>query len=492
MRLDCEDMTDLRAISLFNTLTRRVEPVAPLVPGEVTIYNCGPTIYNYVHIGNLRTFLFQDLLRRTFETAGYRVRSCMNLTDVDDKIIRDSQKPLPEDADNDTRLRAMRGFTDTYERAFLEDMDALRVARPTVMPRATDYLAQMIRLVETLQRRGLAYPRDGSVYFRVADLPRYGCLSRIDRSGMQPGASVDADEYDRESVSDFVLWKGARAGEPWWDSPWGRGRPGWHIECSAMALDVFGPRLDIHTGGVDLIFPHHENEIAQSEGALGGPWVNYWVHGEFLMVEGEKMSKSLGNFFTLRDLVARGFDPIAFRFAIQSNHYRKLYNFSFDGLRAAKAALDRLRTFRRRMEEEPGLPREGAPESAVEPRARVAQARDEFWRALADDLNTPEALAAILTLVTDVNARDDDRPLTRGERDEVVALLDQADGIFAAWPREARDAPDAEIEALIEARKKAKAARNWAEADRLREQIKAMGIVLEDRKDGSVRWKRAE
>jgi cysteinyl-tRNA synthetase len=483
-------MNEPRTISLFNTLTRRVEAVTPLVPGEITIYNCGPTIYNYVHIGNLRTFLFQDLLRRTFEAAGYRVRSCMNLTDVDDKIIRDCQKPLPADADNQTRLQAMRAFTDVYERAFLEDMEALRVGRPTIMPRATDYLAQMIRLVETLEKRGLAYQREGSVYFRVGDLPQYGCLSHIDRSGMKPGASVDADEYDRESLNDFVLWKGAKPGEPWWDSPWGHGRPGWHIECSAMALDVFGPRLDIHTGGVDLVFPHHENEIAQSEGALGSPWVNHWVHGEFLMVEGEKMSKSLGNFFTLRDLVARGFEPITFRFAIQSNHYRKLYNFSFDGLRAAKATLDRLRTFRLRMEEDAGLPREGAPEAAIDVPSRVARARDEFWRAMADDLNTPEALAAILTLVTDLNARDDYRPLTRPERDEVVGLLNQADLIFAAWPHQARETPEAEIESLILARRQAKAARNWAEADRLRDQLKAMGILLEDRKDGTVRWKR--
>ena len=485
-------MTDVRAISIFNTLTRRVEPVTPLVPGEITIYNCGPTIYNYVHIGNLRTFLFQDLLRRTFDAAGYRVRSCMNLTDVEDKIIRDSQKPLPADADNETRLAAMRAFTDTYERAFLEDMDALRVALGMTVGRATDYLAHMIRLIETLEKRGLAYQREGSVYFRVGGLPQYGCLSHLDRSGMRPGASVDADEYDRDSVSDFVLWKGTKPGEPWWDSPWGPGRPGWHIECSAMALDVFGPRLDIHTGGVDLIFPHHENEIAQSEGALGGPWVSYWVHGEFLMVEGEKMSKSLGNFFTLRDLVAKGVDPITFRFAIESNHYRKLYNFSFEGLRAAKATLERLRTFRRRMEDAPGLPREGAPEADVDPRARVARAREEFWQAMADDLNAPEALAAILTLVTDLNARDDCRPLARDERDEAVALLDESNLIFAAWPHEARGQADDAVEALITARKEAKAARNWAEADRLRDQLKAMGILLEDRKDGTVQWKRAE
>jgi cysteinyl-tRNA synthetase len=483
-------MTEPRAISLFNTLTRRVEVVNPLVPGEITIYNCGPTIYNYVHIGNLRTFLFQDLLRRTFEAVGYRVRSCMNLTDVEDKIIRDSQKTMPAEADNETRLAAMRAFTDTYERAFLEDMEALRVARPTVMPRATDYLAHMIRLIATLEARGLAYRRDASVYFRAGDLPQYGCLSHLDRSGMRPGTSVDADEYDRESVSDFVLWKGTKPGEPSWDSPWGPGRPGWHIECSAMALDVFGPRLDIHTGGVDLIFPHHENEIAQSEGAIGSPWVNHWVHGEFLMVEGEKMSKSLGNFFTLRDLVARGVDPITFRFAIQSNHYRKLYNFSFEGLRAAKATLDRLRTFRVRMEDAPGLPREGAPEVDVAPRARVARAREQLWRAMADDLNAPEALAAILTLVTDINARDDCRPLARDERDEVIGLFDESDRIFAAWPHQARETAEAGIESLISARKQAKAARNWAEADRLRDQLKAMGIQLEDRKDGTVRWKR--
>jgi cysteinyl-tRNA synthetase len=483
-------MTEPRTIALFNTLTRRVEPVAPLVAGELRIYNCGPTIYDYVHIGNLRTFLFQDLLRRVFEAAGYRVVFCLNLTDVDDKIIRDSQKSVPAESGNDTRLRAMRTFTDTYERAFLEDIDALRIARPTLMPRATDHMADMIRLVQALEARGLAYERDGSVYYRVSALPQYGCLSRIDRDGMQLGTSVDADEYDRDAISDFVLWKGTRAGEPWWESPWGKGRPGWHIECSAMALNLLGDRLDIHTGGVDLVFPHHENEIAQSEGAIGHRWVSHWAHGEFLMVEGQKMSKSLGNYFTLRALAARGVDPMTFRFAILSNHYRKQYNFSFEGVRAAEATLERLRTFRSRMEEPSSPAREGAGDPAIEPRDRVARARDEFWLAMADDLNTPEALAAILTLVTDINARDDYRPLTRAERDDVVAFLDETNGIFATWPREERKALDAEVEALIEARRAAKAARNWKEADRLRDELKAMGILLEDRKDGTVRWKR--
>jgi cysteinyl-tRNA synthetase len=485
-------MSDLRAISLFNTLTRRVEPVTPLVPGELKIYNCGPTIYHYVHIGNLRTFLFQDLLRRTFETAGYRVAFCMNLTDVDDKIIRDSQKDLPADADNAARLQSMRAFTGTFERAFLEDIDALRITRPTTMPRATDYMADMIRLVGTLEARGLAYVREGSVYYRVSALPQYGCLSHIDREAMQPGTSVDADEYDRDSISDFVLWKGTRPGEPWWESPWGRGRPGWHIECSAMALTVLGERLDVHTGGVDLIFPHHENEIAQSEGAIGHRWVSHWAHGEFLLVEGQKMSKSLGNFFTLRDLVASDVEPMTFRFAILSNHYRKQYNFSVEAGRAAEATLERLRTFRTRMEEPPGPPRDGADDPAIDSGARLAGAREEFWRAMADDLNTPEALAAILTLVTDINALDDFRPLTREERDGVVAFLDETNSIFATWPHEERRALDAEVEALIEARRAARSARNWKEADRLRGQLKSMGILLEDRKDGTVRWKRTQ
>jgi cysteinyl-tRNA synthetase len=359
------------------------------------------------------------------------------------------------------------------------------------MPRATDHLADMIRLVQALEARGLAYERDGSVYYRVGALPQYGRLSHIDREGMQFGTSVDADEYDRDAISDFVLWKGAKPGEPWWESPWGPGRPGWHIECSAMALNLLGERLDLHTGGVDLVFPHHENEIAQSEGAIGHRWVSHWTHGEFLMVEGQKMSKSLGNFFTLRALVAKGVDPMTFRFAIQSNHYRKPYNFSFEGVRAAGATLERLRTFRSRMEEPAAPAREGAIDPAVEPRLRLARARDEFWQAIADDLNTPEALAAILTLVTDLNARDDFRPLTRAERDDVVAFVEETNRIFATWPHEERQALDADVEALIEARRAAKAARNWKEADRLRDALKAIGVLLEDRKDGTVRWKRA-
>ncbi|MDR2697035.1 MAG: cysteine--tRNA ligase [Holophagales bacterium] len=477
----------MRTIRLFNTLTRRVEPVAPLERGVVKIYNCGPTIYSFAHIGNLRTFLFQDLLRRVFAQSGFDVRFCVNLTDVEDKIIRESQEDLPQDADNETRLKAMRDFTDRYEKLFLEDLNELRIQRPTYMPRATDYIPQMIALIEGLEARGLAYERDGSVYFRLSGFPDYGCLARLDRDGMKLGVSVDADEYDRDSLNDFVLWKGTKAGEPWWECKWGKGRPGWHIECSAMSLALFGEYLDIHTGGIDLVFPHHENEIAQSEGLFGHRWVSTWVHGEHLMVEGEKMSKSFGNFFTLRDLREKGVDPIVFRFAIQSNHYRKPYNFTFEGLNAAESALKRIRVFRRRMEDQNAPGGGGEFKELIAPMARIAQARIDFWDALCDDLNTPEALAALFTLITDINAQDDRILMTSEERSAALAFLDETNAIFAAWPHESNSL-NQKAEAMIEARKTAKTNKNWAEADRIRDELKAMGIILEDRKDGSVIW----
>ena len=482
-------MTSLRPLRLFNTLSRQVDPVVPITPGVVTLYTCGPTVYNYAHIGNLRTFLFQDLLKRTFQAAGYQVRHCMNITDVEDKIIRDSQKDLPAGAGNAERHAAMKALTDRFTGYFLEDLDAMAIGRPTYMPQATQYIPQMIALIQKLETKGLAYAREGSVYFRIAGLPQYGCLAHLDREGMQAGTSVDADEYERDAINDFVLWKAAKAGEPSWESPWGAGRPGWHIECSAMGMDLLGERIDIHSGGVDLIFPHHENEIAQSEGCLDHAWVNTWVHGEFLMVEGQKMSKSLGNFYTLRDLVTQGYDPLTFRFTIQSNHYRKLFNFSFDGLKGAESALKRVRAFRRRMEEDTAPAGSGPWKEAIEPQQRLAQAREAFWAAMADDLNTPEALAALFTLISDLNAQDDRVALTREERDGALAFLDETNAIFACWPHE-ETTTDAEVEALIEARKAAKTAKNWPEADRLRDQIKALGILLEDRKDGSVVWRR--
>ncbi len=482
-------MRIIRPISLFNTLTRKIEQISPITPGEIKVYSCGPTVYNFAHIGNLRTFLFQDLMKRTLRAAGYQVRHCMNITDVEDKIIRDSQSELPGDATNEARHAAMKGLTDRYTAFFLEDLEAMRILRPDVMPKATDHIGQMKTLIQNLMDKGLAYEREGSVYYRIAGFGDYGCLAHLDREGMQSGASMDVDEYDKDQAQDFVLWKAAKAGEPTWDSPWGPGRPGWHIECSAMGIELLGDRVDIHTGGVDLIFPHHENEIAQSEGALGHSWVSTWVHGEFLMVEGEKMSKSLGNFYTLRDLVEKGFNPITFRYAIQSNHYRKLLNFSFEGLKAADNSLKRIRAFRKRMEEDGAQAGGGTWKEALDPFPRLEQARTDFWAALGDDLNTPEALAAIFMLISDLNAQDDRIALTREERDAVLGFLDDTDSVFAAWPRETLDL-NAEVEALIAARQAARDARNWAESDRLRDQLKAMGIMLEDRKDGTMGWRK--
>jgi cysteinyl-tRNA synthetase len=482
-------MSELRTISLHNTLTRKVEAVAPVLPGVVSLYTCGPTVYNYAHIGNLKTYLFQDLLKRTFQAAGYRVLHCMNITDVEDKIIRDSQKDLDPAAGNPERHAAMKALTDFYTEAFMADCATLGILVPTFTPKATDYVPHMIRLVQALEAKGLAYVREGSVYYRIAGLPQYGCLAHLDRAGMKAGVSVDSDEYERDSVQDFVLWKAAKPGEPWWDSPWGQGRPGWHIECSAMGMELLGERVDIHSGGVDLIFPHHENEIAQSEGCLGHTWVNTWVHGEFLMVEGEKMSKSLGNFYTLRDLREKGIDPLSFRFTIQSNHYRKVLNFSFEGVKASDNALRRIRLFRRRMEGDGSSFGQGEWKDLLDPQARVQTAREAFWAAIGDDLNSPEALAAIFTLITDLNAQDDRVALSREQRDAVLAFLDESNAVFACWPHE-EDGVDAGVEALIEQRRSAKAARNWAEADRVRDELKALGIVLEDRKDGTVSWRR--
>ncbi len=462
----------------------------PLEPGVVRIYNCGPTVYNFAHIGNLRTFLFQDLLRRTLEVSGFDVRFCMNITDVEDKIIRDSQKDLPADATNEARLAAMKALTDRYTAFFLEDLATLGIQPATYMPRATDYIGGMIQMVETLIAKGHAYAREGSVYYRIGSLPHYGELAHLDREGMQVGVSVDVDEYEKDSAQDFVLWKATKPGEPSWDSPWGSGRPGWHIECSVMGIDALGERMDIHTGGVDLIFPHHTNEIAQSEGCLGHRWVNHWCHGEFLMVEGQKMSKSLGNFFTLRDLVQKGVDPIVFRYAIQSNHYRKVLNFSFEGLKAAESALARLRAFRRRMEGNGELAGQGEAKAWIDPLARVAEARQQFWQAMGDDLNTPEALAALFTLVTDLNAQDDRVVLTREERDAVLGFLEETNRIFLAWPKSADSLPS-EVQTLVEARKEARRTKNWAESDRLRDELKTKGWSVEDRKDGSMAVHRA-
>src|SRR5215470_1490304 len=381
---------DYPMLKLYNTLTGRVEEFQPLNPTEARMYVCGPTVYDYAHIGNFRTFLFADLLRRYIKYKGYQLRHVMNITDVDDKIIEraiESGKPLRE-------------FTDQYIRFFFEDFDALGAERPEEILRATDHIPEMVELIKRLGAAGHTYQSEGSIYFRIASFEKYGRLSKMNFEGVVAGASerVDADEYDKENVRDFVLWKAAKPGEPFWDTELGKGRPGWHIECSAMSMKSLGETFDIHAGGVDLIFPHHENEIAQSEGATGKPFARHWVHSEFLMVEGQKMSKKLGNFFTYRDLIAKGHTPRAIRYLLLSAPHHKQLNFTLEGLRGAETTVERLNDFKKRLTEL--KPEAGSSPDAAE---LIEGSRRRFEAALDDDLNTAGALAAIHDFARETN-----------------------------------------------------------------------------------------
>lgn len=471
---------------LYNTLSRKVELFTPTNELDVKMYSCGPTVYDFAHIGNLRTFLFQDLLKRVLAKCGFSVTHCMNITDVEDKIIRESQLNLSDEATNDRRHEAMKVHTEKYASCFFADLESLKILPANHYPRATEYVDEMISLISKLQQKKLAYEQEGSVYFKIANDPKYGRLSNINSKVQSDPLYASLEETDDEHLQDFALWKSAKPGEPYWPSPWGNGRPGWHIECSAMGMKVLGKSIDLHTGGIDLIFPHHENEIAQSEGCLDHAWVHHWAHGEFLMVDGKKMSKSLGNFYTLNDLKNKQVSPIHFRFAVQSNHYRKPYNFSMDGIRAVRSSLDRIHNFQRRMQQaEPT----GQWDESVEPLKRVQRARQEFWSALCDDLNTPEALAAIYTMITDLNALDDRIPLTQTERQEALSFLGESNGIFEAWPTHPLQM-DEKIEDMIEARNMAKKNKNWSQADAIRQDLSLLGITIEDKRDGSVTWYR--
>src|SRR5579863_6597571 len=380
------------ALRFYNTLTQQVEPFTPLSGNTVRMYTCGPTVYNYAHIGNLRAFVFPDLLRRWLRARGYTLDHVMNITDIEDKIIRDAA------ASNKTIFE----FTEVYTQAFLEDTAALRLERPEHLVKATDHIHGMAVAIQKLGERGFTYESEGSVYYRIANFPSYGKLSHIDVSGMRAGARVDVDEYDKADARDFVLWKAQKDGEPAWQTPLGPGRPGWHIECSVMAMKYLGETLDIHTGGVDLTFPHHENEIAQSEALTGKPFVRFWLHSEHLSVDGQKMSKSLGNFYTLRDLIQMGHAPEAVRYLLASVPYRKKLNFTFEGLKAAATAIDRLRNYKLRLETAK-FP-DGENPKLTE---RAKAAAEAFGNALNDDLNTAEALAAAFEYIRDTNTAMD-------------------------------------------------------------------------------------
>jgi cysteinyl-tRNA synthetase len=463
-------------LKLYNTLTSRVEEFQPLNPPEARMYVCGPTVYDYAHIGNFRTFLFADLLRRYIKYKGYRLRHVMNITDVDDKIIAravESGKPLRE-------------FTDQYIQFFFEDFDALGAERPEEILRATDHIPEMVDLIKRLCATGHTYQSEGSIYFRISSFEKYGRLSKMNFEGVVAGASerVDADEYDKENVRDFVLWKAAKPGEPFWETELGKGRPGWHIECSAMSMKSLGETFDIHSGGVDLIFPHHENEIAQSEGATGKPFARYWVHSEFLMVEGQKMSKKLGNFFTFRDLIAKGHTPRAIRYLLLSAPHHKQLNFTLDGLRGIEKVVERLTDFKRRLTE-PALKAGSSPAVAD----LIESSRRRFEEALDDDLNTAEALAAIHDFARETNIAMKENSIKADDQKALLALVDRFDSVFNIFGEVKRELLDSEIQALIDERQAARAAKNFARADEIRNQLITLGIILEDTKDG-LRWRR--
>ncbi|MBI2682502.1 MAG: cysteine--tRNA ligase [Acidobacteriales bacterium] len=488
-------------VRLYNTLSGKVEELQTLSPGAVRMYSCGPTVYDYGHIGNFRTFVFVDLLRRFLRQSGLKLDHVMNITDVDDKIIRNAAE----------RGLGVREYAVKYEEAFLEDMRWLGLEQPEHLTRATEYIPQMARFIAQLTAKGLAYKtEDGSYYFRIAKFPEYGKLSKKDFAGIEVGARVDVDEYEKDNARDFALWKSPKPGEAFWETEIGPGRPGWHIECSVMAREILGDSFDIHLGGEDLVFPHHENEIAQTESLTGKPMARFWLHCRFLLVEGEKMSKKLGNFYTPRDLLLMGHKASAIRYLLTSVPYTKQLNFTFDGLKQAAHSVERLRTLKNRLEK-------GKFPAGSNPKmAELASATKSKMRAgLDDDLNTAVALGAVFDLVREANTAADAGELKKDDVPGLIAALHRFDEIFNVledrdgavtraaleWGKSVgrltpeQSAPwesslsDAQIEALITERNEAKKLRDYARSDALRHQLADAGVILEDTKDG-VRWKR--
>ncbi|CAA9404831.1 MAG: Cysteinyl-tRNA synthetase [uncultured Pyrinomonadaceae bacterium] len=464
-------------LKFHNTLSGQLQEFKPLDGNNVRLYICGPTVWSFAHIGNFRTFTFGDVLRRYLKFKGYNLTHVFNLTDVDDRIINEAKA-----AD-----KTIDEFTAPFIEAFWEDFDALGLERPEITPRATHHIAEMISIIETLLKNGRAYKSNGSIYYRISAFPDYGKLSKINFAGNVSGASgrIDTDKYDKENAQDFALWKLVDADEPTgWDASFGRGRPGWHIECSAMAMKYLSETFDIHAGGVDLKFPHHENEIAQSEGATGKLFAKVWLHSEHLKVEGETMSKSLGNYYTFRDLIAKDYSAVAIRYLLMSVPYHKQLNFTFETLDGAEQTIGRLRDFRKRLQEA-NLP-DGI---NTDLQGKVGAYLDDFEMAMDDNLNTSIALAALHNLVRETNTAMAHAVACTEDRSVILHAIDKFDQVLGIFGEAKTEMLDAEIENLIEERQAARRNRNFARSDEIRDTLAEQGIILEDTKDG-VRWKR--
>jgi cysteinyl-tRNA synthetase len=470
-----------------NTLGGEKQAFVPLHPGQVRMYTCGPTVYDFAHIGNFRTFVFQDILRRFLRSRGFEVIQVTNFTDVDDRIIAKAAEAKLE----------IREFTERYIEAFHADQRVLGISRPEYMVRATDHIEDMVQLIERLTAKGFTYVSDGSIYYRISQFPEYGKLTHVDVAGIKAGARVDVDRYEKADARDFALWKAPKPGEFFWNTRIGPGRPGWHIECSAMSMKYLGETLDIHSGGIDLAFPHHENEIAQSEAATGKPFVRYWLHAEHLLVDSQKMSKSLGNFYTLRDLLEKGNKPSTLRFLLASVPYRRQLNFTQEGLQQAASSVERLRNFATRL----NTSKFPAGTSDLSKRAELA--RENFEQGLEDDLNTAQALAAIFDLIREANVAMDHGEFRQGDVAPVHNTLKTFDAIFAVLQDDddeklrsigmeasASVPSNQQIDERVAARQAARKTRDFAKADRIRQELADQGIIIEDSKDGIVRWKR--
>jgi cysteinyl-tRNA synthetase len=463
-------------ICLFNTLKRRKERFKPIKAGQVYMYTCGPTVYDYAHIGNFRAFLFEDLLKRWLKYRGYKVTHVMNITDVDDKTIKGSQ----------TQHIPLKQYTEFYTKAFFEDAATLSIEAADLYPRATENIPEMVALIKKLLEKGFAYKgEDNSIYYDISKFVDYGKLSKIHVQELKAGARVKNDEYAKEEARDFALWKAYsnEDGEVFWETTLGKGRPGWHIECSAMSMKYLGETFDIHCGGIDNIFPHHENEIAQSEAATGKQFVRYWLHNEHLQVEGKKMAKRFGNFYTLRDLLAKSCNAKAIRYLLLSTQYRQQFNFTFEGLDAAESAIDRLTNFMRRLQDSNG---EGSGEKILQLIKRVQAC---FGEAMDDDLNISVALASLFDFVRDVNIMLDSNELNRAEAQKVYELLEKFDAVLGVVGKVETEKLSIECASMIEKREAARKAKDWKTADAIRQQLRTMGIVLEDTAQG-VKWRR--